>query len=265
VLTAPLFRTVAAAVWQRLPEPPRFNERSSAWSDRRAPKRTDPEATARRARISRGLTYQERSVQAAKAPDLDRLARAAFDGVHSPMMVCDKWLRVLLGNRSARALCDVAEFVWERGSVIQCHAESVVALRTAVRETLRTGDPSVVRIPDVQKRTSMGCRISRLEMPAGAVYAFLEFEAAHMHCSRADISALGSLTSAERHVATLLITGATLRHICKVRGTSLNTVKTQVRQVLQKTHTGRKVELMALFTANEEASVVSSTRPYART
>ena len=57
----------------------------------------------------------------------------------------------------------------------------------------------------------------------------------------------GALTAAEEAVADLLCDGRTLAQVARLRGVSLNTVKSQVRQIFRKLNVTSRVALVRLL------------------
>jgi len=65
--------------------------------------------------------------------------------------------------------------------------------------------------------------------------------------SEAEIRAAYGLTAAEGKLAAMLARGETLETIALIRSVSVNTVRTQLRSVLQKTRTARQADLVRLL------------------
>jgi len=65
-----------------------------------------------------------------------------------------------------------------------------------------------------------------------------------LHLPAAD----GVLTAAEKAVADFLCEGRTLAQVARLRGVSLNTVKSQVRQIFRKLNVESRVALVRLLT-----------------
>jgi DNA-binding CsgD family transcriptional regulator len=63
----------------------------------------------------------------------------------------------------------------------------------------------------------------------------------------------GVLTAAEKAVGDLLCEGQTLAQVARLRGVSLNTVKSQVRQIFRKLNVDSRVALVRLLSPERSA------------
>jgi DNA-binding CsgD family transcriptional regulator len=116
--------------------------------------------------------------------------------------------------------------------------------RIARRRPPRVGEaaPLIARILGSSRTTAIE------ERAGGLAFRLETAEAGAAGCAITcvlhDASHLSLLTGCEREVATLLCEGKTLAQIARLRGVSINTVKSQVRQIFRKLDVDTRVALV---------------------
>ena len=116
--------------------------------------------------------------------------------------------------------------------------------RMARRRPPRLGEaaPLIARILGSSRTTAIE------ERAGGLAYRLETADAGGAGCSLTcvvhDASHAALLTSSEREVATQLCEGRTLAQIARLRGVSINTVKSQVRQIFRKLDVDTRVALV---------------------
>jgi DNA-binding CsgD family transcriptional regulator len=115
--------------------------------------------------------------------------------------------------------------------------------RVARRRPPRIGDAAAVMV-----QVLSGSRTTAIEERAGGLAFRFEIGDAGSRCSLTCVLHDGNfapaLTPCEHQVATLLCEGRTLAQIARLRGVSINTVKTQVRQLFRKLDVDTRVALV---------------------
>jgi DNA-binding CsgD family transcriptional regulator len=115
--------------------------------------------------------------------------------------------------------------------------------RIARRHPARAGEAALLLA-----RVVGSSRTLAIEQRVGGIAFRLEIVDAGVPCSLTCVLHEGgiaaALTSCEREVATLLCEGRTLAQIAHLRGVSINTVKSQVRQVFRKLDVETRVALV---------------------
>jgi len=113
--------------------------------------------------------------------------------------------------------------------------------RVARRRPARVGEaaPLIARILGHTRTTA-------IEQRAGGLAFRLEsdVEGCAFTCVLHDAGLIEGLTPCERDVALQLCDGRTLAQIARLRGVTINTVKTQVRQVFRKLDVNTRVALV---------------------
>jgi DNA-binding CsgD family transcriptional regulator len=123
-------------------------------------------------------------------------------------------------------------------------ADTVAELRRCApsrRRSARTAD-----LPALLARVLASCRPFAIEERPGAVVVRLQAEndpAVRLTCVLHHVAPV-PLTAAEAAVAERLCEGLTLAQVAQLRGVSLNTIKSQVRQVFRKLEVDSRVALV---------------------
>jgi DNA-binding CsgD family transcriptional regulator len=121
-----------------------------------------------------------------------------------------------------------------------------------LRRTARAARRRLPRFPDAVPliiRALADFRTASIEQREGGMAFHLVAKEGHadgcsITCVIHDGAGTAALTAAEREVAELLCHGRTLAQIARLRGVSVNTVKTQVRQVFSKLDVETRVALV---------------------
>ena len=117
-------------------------------------------------------------------------------------------------------------------------------VRSAQRRTPRVGETA-----PLLARLLQGARTVGIESRAGGMAFRLEVRGAtgarcQFTCVIRDAADDSRLTPSEREVCGLLCDGGTLAQIARLRGVSINTVKSQVRQIFRKLDVDNRVALV---------------------
>ncbi len=116
--------------------------------------------------------------------------------------------------------------------------------RVARRHPARVGDaaPLIARILGSSRTTAIEQRIGGLafRLEAGDV----EGAGCSFTCVLHDSTRAALLTSCEHEVAAQLCDGRTLAQIARLRGVTINTIKSQVRQIFRKLDVDTRVALV---------------------
>ena len=185
-----------------------------------------------------------------------QLSLTALDSLPEAVVVTDKLMRVVLQNRRAEALFRDAKWLKASGDKILARTvDDQRRLQSAVSQAIEAGAGAFLHI-SASDAGPLFCRV--LPAPEASTVAELKpRRLALLICkstavSAAQVSAIAAmygLTPAETRVAELLVSGARQQEISVALGTSLNTVKTHLKQVFDKTGTHRQSELWGLFRA----------------
>lgn len=134
-------------------------------------------------------------------------------------------------------------------------AKALNHAHTELRRLARIAQRRPPRIPDAAPllaRVLASCRTTAVEERAGGL-AFrmrggepgaAEFS---ITCVLHDSQGTSSLTTAEQAVAEQLCEGRTLATIAQLRGVTVNTIKSQVRQIFRKLDVDSRVSLVRLL------------------
>jgi DNA-binding CsgD family transcriptional regulator/PAS domain-containing protein len=183
----------------------------------------------------------------------------ALDRLATGVVLVDPAGTVLFANRAAKRLLDSRDGIaLERGRLQASTAALTNELRGVIARAAGCGGSDGVRrggsatLPRAGDERPLDVVVSPLGVGAdsrhGATAVLLVKDP---HVPRAGLACgfmrLYRLTPAESRVAEMLVEGRSLQEIAAVAGTSLETVRTQLKQVLAKTGTRRQSELVGLL------------------
>jgi DNA-binding CsgD family transcriptional regulator len=181
-------------------------------------------------------------------------AAATLASIGLPALVFDRAGRVLVANELMERLSDHVH--WRaRDRFALTDSKADVLLRQAVETLQSDGAESTrsfpVRGPDGQVALIahvIPIRRSARDLFARCVGVLILMPAKTPHAPSVElVQSLFDLTAAEARVARSLTTGQTVEEIASEKGVSPNTVRTQVRGVLEKTGSRRQADVITLL------------------
>jgi DNA-binding CsgD family transcriptional regulator/PAS domain-containing protein len=189
------------------------------------------------------------------------LLASSLDVLAMPTLLFDEVGRLAHANRSAETLLGGRQALWvEHGHLVTRDAEATRKLNLELSQCLRASLGEASELNGVVSMPRRG------RMPLVLMLAPMRFKAeARVHAaallfvfdpeSTPSITAdmvrqLFGLSPAEAELAAALCAGGTLDDLAAQRGTSINTVKTQLKSVFSKTGTGRQADLVSLLLAS---------------
>ena len=194
--------------------------------------------------------YAARRLLSERDDRIDRLTHL-LEGADAKVLLVGADLRLIEVSPGARALLDSADGLAVRGGrLVVADATLAAELRRAVDRTVhRTG---AVQATFVCERPSGGCPWRLSALPAvvdGTTYCLITLSGGQPRPDRLRLwlTLHYGATDAEARVAEALMEGGSPEKIAALRGVSVNTVRTQVRQLLEKTGTRRVTELLLLM------------------
>ena len=193
--------------------------------------------------------------RSSETPELDSVARTIGERAEDAVIVCDARLQVGFWNSEAsRLLASLGGALHD--ARLTCPTAVEDALKTVIRRALQAEAPCIVLIGPFDAGQQLFCRVVPLRSSSrrGTVtQVLLGLTSLHKpHRPHHGFVARYGLTRAETHVATLLAAGLRVREISAARRTSINTIRTQLKNLLHKTQTRRQVELVALLKSQLE-------------
>ncbi len=173
--------------------------------------------------------------------DLWGLVAALAERDREPVFVLERSGRVAFSNPAARRLLEESNLVQIRDGAL---AFAPRRLQVALEQAL--GDPVPGSATETQhQRIRYRVSFSRVGNPSSSLALLV---AVQQHSSISDFSRLlrqlVALTPAESEVAAHLCAGDSLGVVAAARGASVNTVKTQTRQIFQKVGVRSRVDLV---------------------
>lgn len=182
------------------------------------------------------------------------------------LITFDRQGRLLWMNRAAEAICNQGDgLTIQRGHVTAAVAAETERLHRLIHQANElAGRATVVRIDDAMlisrpsgRRSYVvlvtplqaGRRLVDDRHPAMALFVSDPERMPELPAAR--LMRLYGLTPAEAQLALQLAGGFDLKMIAAAMGKTLNTVRTQLKQVFQKTRTKRQAELMRLLSSLE--------------
>ena len=205
-----------------------------------------------------------------------RLAMEALDRVDVGLVVVDRRSRVLLTNRAAEAIFVARDGLSLNPELTAARSREAAALRALVAGAAATGAgeaagsggtmhvsrpsmrrPYTVMVAPLRSQESIfGCR-------EGAAVVFVADPERRLETRPSVLRRLYGLTPAESALASRLLEGETLRTAADRLSITLNTAKTHLRHLFEKTGTNRQSELVRvlLMSGASLAERPESTRP----
>jgi DNA-binding NarL/FixJ family response regulator len=179
------------------------------------------------------VTGPERRRGSRRSVDLNRsllaaLAQWLIEDEHEPTLIVQAPNRVLLMNEAARSLLCVTRAIRLRSSTVEFASKGH---RAQLARVLRGEADKLsfnVRVAGVDEKVTL----VRVQTQVTAKCARIAVSSSHALTSR--LLAEADLTSAEAEIALAIYRGLTLQQVADERGSSINTVKTQLRYIFNK-------------------------------
>lgn len=186
---------------------------------------------------------------------------SGMDVLAMPTIMVDEFNRVAHCNQAADKLLDGRRDLWlEDRYVFSRNSATTQSLNFEIAKAIEasrgTGAamPGVVLLPRVGRRDLM-VLISPMHAPGGSrihggalLFAFDPETAPTMRAGL--VQRLFSLSEAEAALAVALCNGLSLEQASNERGTSLNTVRSQLKSIFNKTGTNRQADLISVLLAS---------------
>jgi len=185
----------------------------------------------------------------------------SLDVLAMPTLLFDEYSRVVHTNLSANELLKADDILRiESNHLFTSNAAVTRSLNLELTNAIRASRDSSVELAGVvllprRERMPLMLMISPLRLTGeppvqGAALLFI-FDPETTPTLTTDIvRKLFGLSEAEAELAVALCGGSTSDHIAKERGTSINTVKSQLKSIFLKTGTKRQSELVSLLLAS---------------
>jgi DNA-binding CsgD family transcriptional regulator len=189
-------------------------------------------------------------------------AEAALDHAFPAVFVLDAARRVVYMNRSGEAMASSADgLMLRRNRIIVANASQQSKLKALTTDAISGAQASASQaVGAIALERSFGrrplfVRVMPLRVdlagghtPSGHALLLITDPDGTLENPTNLLKSLFSLTAAEIEVATHLRAGSTLAEIAAVRGVSLETTRSQVKSLLQKTNSRRQSDLILLLT-----------------
>lgn len=183
---------------------------------------------------------------------VDELLAGSLDVLAMPTLLFDGSGRVVHSNRSAGALLAGRQSLWlEHGHLVTRDVEVTRKLGLELSKALRASPGQtaawngVVSLPR-RGRMPLLLMLAPMRLQAAALLFVFDPEATPS-ITAGMVRRLFGLSPREAEVAAALCSGRTLDDLAAERGTSINTVRTQLRSVFNKTGTSRQTDLVSLL------------------
>lgn len=186
------------------------------------------------------------------------LLTSGLNLIAMPTLLIDEFGRVAFANDAAQVLLDQREHLLcdaahlstaDRGITQQLNFQIASAIRASRGEA--GGNPGVVLVPRPADQPLM-LMVSPLRLSNGASASgaalIIVYDPRQLRRATAPlISKLFGLTDAEANLSIALCSGRSLEEAAGERGTSLNTVRSQLKALFIKTGTNRQVDLITVL------------------
>jgi DNA-binding CsgD family transcriptional regulator len=233
-------------ILQRTPSQPEFTREEIARLNRLVP------------HLQRTLQMRERFAELQLGQNF---LAGGLDVLAMPTFLFDEYGRVAHCNRSASALLDEGNCMWLDNGHLQTQdrpATSKLAMEigNAIRASRGDGCDlnSVVLLQRGGKLPLMlmiaPLRLAESPLAHGAALLFAFDPEATPRVTAELVRRLFALSEAEAELAIALCRGKTLDDVASQRGTSINTVKSQIKSIFLKTGTKRQSELVSMLLAS---------------
>jgi DNA-binding CsgD family transcriptional regulator len=192
-----------------------------------------------------------------------RMASETLAALGVPALVLDHQGKVLAANHLIEALTDHVQWrALDRVSLKDRIADKL--LRHAIAADLTSGAVCSFPIRDADALAAMIAHIVPIRLSARDIFVRCAAALVLTPIALPDapsvelVQSLFDLTAAEARVARELTVGKTVQGIASEGGISINTIRTHVRGVLEKTGCNRQVDVVALLTAISSARLPSA-------
>jgi DNA-binding CsgD family transcriptional regulator len=207
--------------------------------------------------LRRAIQMRQRFAELQLGPNL---LSSGMDVIAMPAILIDEFCRVAHCNRAATALLQGRRDLWlEDGHLFGRNGVTQrldLEITKAIHASLGTADdmPGVVLAPRLGRRDLMvlisPMRVGgRPQVRSGALLFVFDPEAAPSMRTEL-VKRLFGLSEAEAALAVAICGGQTLDEASAGRGTSMNTVRSQLKSIFSKTGTNRQADLVSVLLAS---------------
>ncbi|MCW3480585.1 helix-turn-helix transcriptional regulator [Neisseriaceae bacterium JH1-16] len=216
-------------------------------------------------RVNRLVPHLQRAIQMrqrfAELQLGQNFLAGGLDVLAMPTFLFNEYQRAIHYNRSATALLNEQHDLWLDGGLLQTRDRALTrkldtAICKAIQASLGDGVSlnGIVLLPRFGRQPLM-LMVTPLQLrgdqPTQGAALLFAFDPEATPSITADlVRQLFALSDAEAGLAVALCGGETLDDIAKKRGTSINTVKSQLKSIFLKTGTNRQSELVSLVLAS---------------
>lgn len=188
-------------------------------------------------------------------PGLLQLLAGSLDVLAMPTLLFDASGRLAHCNRSAGILLAGRQSLWVEGRhLVTRDAEATRKLKLELSKALRSSQgqaSSLHGVVSLPRRGRLPLLLMLTPMRLQRAALLFVFDPEATPGIRADmVRPLFGLSQREAEVAAALCTGRTLDDLAAERGTSINTLRTQLKSVFNKTGTSRQADLVSLMLAS---------------
>lgn len=180
-----------------------------------------------------------------------------LDALAMPIFLFDEAGLVSQCNQSAETMLDSHRLIWiENGHLQTINRETNLKLNLEIYKAIEASRGSGGDLNSVVLLTRPGHLPLMLMMAPmrlathGAALMFAFDPQASPSITTSLVRRLFGLTEAEAELSIALCCGKSLEEVAQTRGTSINTIKSQLKNVFQKTGTSRQIELVSLLLAS---------------
>lgn len=181
-----------------------------------------------------------------------RIARSTADAILPALVLTDRSGRIVFGNRAAKALCEANDGLRFEKNRLRIAAPRLQARldRMLMQDDAQT---AALQIPRLSGKPAYW--LIQVDLPAAgesppdarrANKALLIHDPAAEEANLQDFAALYRLTPAETRLLDALLSHSALPEAARHLGVSINTVRSQLRSILEKCGVRRQVELMRI-------------------
>jgi len=170
-----------------------------------------------------------------------------LDHLAIPAFIVDRRLHILSSNSRAKEILNAGQILFVSGGQVRCRVlEGEADLRRAAEQVAgsETGT-SLVPLPEQDGSPAMFARVMQASAAgSGAILVLLSMSGDDA-IDGGLLQAAYALSPAEARLAGMLIEGWSPSDVARILGVTMNTVRTQLKNVFRKTGTRRQSELVS--------------------